>query len=276
MHRSPMSAASLDTSLKTADPDRRMSALFAIPDVRDRLFALYAFNHEIARIAEASTESMIGEMKLTWWRDALDDLYADPPSVRRHDVTEALAGLTTSLDKDALMVLVQARLDDVSAKPFATLDDVLAYVDNTSGQLMTLALTAADVEIDAGWIRDAGRAWGLTGLLRAFAHRARIGRAPVGMDALDEAGVTLAMLAQGLGENKLAPAIQSVTEIARTACADFKARGALPAEAMPVLGYATLASGYLNAMPERAYQIAPERSMLTRQLRLSWCSLTGR
>ena len=270
-----MSVAALDILLKSADPDRRLAALFATPDVRDRLFALYAFNHEIARIAEASTESMIGEMKLAWWHDAINDLYADPQAVRRHDVTETLAGLTSTLEQDGLSVLIQARLDDISAKPFTSLDDVLSYVDNTSGQLMKLGLDAAGLELDAGWSRDAGRAWGLTGLLRAFAHRARIGRAPVGMDALDEAGVTLAMLAQGLGEDKLAPALQPVIEAARTACADFRARGALPAAAVPVLGYAVLARGYLNTLPQRPYQIAPDRSLLTRQLRLSWCSLTG-
>jgi phytoene/squalene synthetase len=270
-----MSVAALDTSLKTADPDRRMAALFATADVRDRLLGLYAFNHEIARIAEASTESMIGEMKLTWWRDAVADLYAEPQVIRRHDVTEALAPLTATLDLADLKILIQARFDDIAAKPFADLDDVLAYVDNTSGQLMKLGLTLAGVELDANWTRDAGRAWGLTGLLRAFAPRARIGRAPVGMDALDEAGVTLAMLAQGLGEDKLKPALTPVVDAAQSACAALKARGALPAEAVPVLGYAVLASGYLNALPAGPYQIAAERSMLARQLRLSWCSLTG-
>jgi len=93
---------------------------------------------------------------------------------------------------------------------------------------------------------------------------------------LDEAGVTLAMLAQGLGEDKLKPAMEPVIEAAQTACADFKARGALPAEAMPVQGYVVLASGYLKALPARPYQTPAERNLLARQLRLSWCSLTGR
>ena len=63
-----------DILLQKADPDRRLAALFATPQVRDRLLALYAFNHELGKIADASTESMIGEMKLTWWRDAVGDL----------------------------------------------------------------------------------------------------------------------------------------------------------------------------------------------------------
>ena len=35
------------------------------------LFALYAFNLEIARVREPVSEPMPGEIRLQWWRDAL-------------------------------------------------------------------------------------------------------------------------------------------------------------------------------------------------------------
>lgn len=262
--------------LQKSDPDRRMAALFAPAELRDRLFVLYAFNQEIGRIAEATSESLIGEMKLTWWRDAIEDLYADPAKVRRHDVTEGLAGLTGILPKDDLLDMIAARLDDVTARPFTDLGDLIAYVDRTSGRLMRLALAASDAEVDEALSRSAGRAWGLTGLLRAFPHRAQIGRAPLAGDSLTEAGGSAAMLAQGLGENLIGPALDDVRAVIHAELETLAGFGALPAEAVPALGYVRLVPAYLKRLPANPFQTAAEPPLLARQLRLSWLSLTGR
>jgi len=271
-----MSEHSFNTLLKKTDPDRRLAGLFAPAATRTRLLALYAFNHEIARISDASSESLIGQMKLTWWRDAIEDLYVSPAKVRRHDVTEALAELTDILPKVDLLKLIEARFGDISARPYASLDEVLAYLDITSVLLMRLGLKLAGVEMEDDWVRQAGRAWGLTGLLRAFPHRARNGRAPIGLDGLETAGLTPAMLAQGLGEAKLSDAIKPVTEQAYDCVHRFEAYGPIPAEAMPVIGYAVLCKAYLRRLPDNPYEISPEPSLLSRQFRLGWCSLTGR
>ena len=265
-----------DILLAKADPDRRLAALFATPDVRDRLFALYAFNNELGKIADASSESMIGEMKLTWWRDAISDLYAPAPKVRRHAITESLARLTETIPEAEWLGLIEARFDDISARPFGSLDDVIAYVDDTAVRLARLAVHLCGAEVESDRVEAAGRAWGLTGLLRAFPLRARIGRAPVGGDALARVGATPAMLAQGLGEAKITEAIQPVREAAMAAIREFRAGGALPAEAVPALGYTVLAPAYLKTLPVSPYALAPERPLLSRQMRLTWLSLTGR
>ncbi|MHA6289161.1 squalene/phytoene synthase family protein [Maricaulis sp. CAU 1757] len=271
-----MTDHTINAQLAQSDPDRRLAALFATPDVRDGLLALYAFNQEVARIAEATSESLIGEMKLVWWRDAVSDLYAAPRVVRRHDVTEALAGLTGKIAEADLHGLVEARFDDVAAQPFASLDSVLDYVDATAVRLMRLGVQVCEAEVDAQHVQAAGRAWGLTGLLRAFPVRARIGRAPVGTDALAEHEATPAMLAQGLGPERVAAARTAVIDAAREACRELKAAGPIPAPAVPAMGYAALAPGYLDRLPDNPYHLAPERPLLARQWRLTWLSLTGR
>ena len=271
-----MENTDFDKTLQSSDPDRRLAALFAPDDVRARLFALYAFNQEIGRVAEATSEGMIGEMKLTWWRDAIADLYAETPRVRRHAVTEGLSRMTDRVARADLEALIEARFDDIAAQPFASLDEVMAYVDATAGRLMRIALGVCEAGLAEDRLLAAGRAWGLTGLLRAFPVRARIGRAPVGGDDLHAAGATPAMLAQGLGEAKVAEAVQPVRRAAWDAVAELRAGGALPPEAVPAVGYAMLAGGYLDSLPDSPYQLAPERPLLVRQLRLTWLSLTGR
>jgi phytoene synthase len=50
------------------DRDRYMTALFAPAARREALFALYAFNYEIARVREAVTQPTLGQIRLQWWR----------------------------------------------------------------------------------------------------------------------------------------------------------------------------------------------------------------
>src|ERR1700759_2884419 len=66
-----MSDPSLAAGLRQHDRDRSQTALFAPAERRDALFALYAFNYEVARIRESVREPMLGLIRLQWWRDAL-------------------------------------------------------------------------------------------------------------------------------------------------------------------------------------------------------------
>src|SRR5690348_1595504 len=54
-----------------ADRDRFIATLFAPAACRPALFALYAFDVELARIRDAVSAPLPGEIRLQWWRDAL-------------------------------------------------------------------------------------------------------------------------------------------------------------------------------------------------------------
>jgi hypothetical protein len=57
---------------------------------RAPLFALYAFNLEVARAPWVTQEAMIAEMRLQWWRDTVEEL-GGPGPVRAHEVVAPLA-----------------------------------------------------------------------------------------------------------------------------------------------------------------------------------------
>src|SRR5688572_31872194 len=75
--------------VRRADYDRFLTVLFAPPAARERLFALYAFNHEIAKVRETVSEPMLGQIRLQWWREAIATIYEGKP--RPHAVVDALA-----------------------------------------------------------------------------------------------------------------------------------------------------------------------------------------
>src|SRR5258705_11810166 len=57
--------------VRTGDKDRFLATLFAPPKYRRALYALYAFNLEVARTRELAREAMPGEIRLQWWREVL-------------------------------------------------------------------------------------------------------------------------------------------------------------------------------------------------------------
>ena len=70
----PDAFAHCEALVRAADRERFLTALFAPADRRNALFALYAFNIEIARVREAVREPLAGEIRLQWWSDALRGL----------------------------------------------------------------------------------------------------------------------------------------------------------------------------------------------------------
>lgn len=282
-----MTERSFEAALQRDDPDRWMAALFAPADTRARLVTLYVFYHEIARVPDAVSEPVIGEMRLSWARDAVRDLYASPPKVRRHDVYEALAPLTRAPgapDARVLDQLIEARAADLGQGPFPTRQDRRDYVDRTAGALMMAAahLAAPETALNETAqqaLTEAGRLWGLTGLIRAFAPLCAAGRPPLATDEAAGAGLTESDWLSGRKPDAARAALAGLIAEAEASAQTLSGLSeAVPAAVFPAVGYAGLARFYLR----RARRVAdPFREqvdppLIARQLRLTWASLTGR
>jgi phytoene/squalene synthetase len=162
----PALANRLAASLRAADPDRYFSALFAPVSVRASLFALYAFNAEVARVAEAVREPMLGAIRLEWWRETAEG--ASKANPRNHDVARGLAALFASgaVALADLEALIAARAFDSSADRFADFAALQSYLDSTSGAVMRMAARILGGRPEL--TREAGLAYGLTGLVRSL------------------------------------------------------------------------------------------------------------
>src|SRR5258706_4108935 len=101
-----------EQTVRKFDPDRYFSTLFAPAAKRPQLFTLYAFNHELARIAESVSEPMLGEIRLQWWRETLQNAREGRP--RRHDVAQAMSALFAAHDLPPALfeAMIDARASD--------------------------------------------------------------------------------------------------------------------------------------------------------------------
>ncbi|MEX0582463.1 MAG: phytoene/squalene synthase family protein, partial [Sneathiella sp.] len=163
----------LSGEVKRYDYDRWLTTLYAPPDARHGIFALLAFHAEIARIRETVSESLLGDIRLQWWRDALNAIAATgaPPV---HPVAEALAEVIPAynLDPDMLHRMIDIRATDLDPLPFRTTEELIDYADQTGGTLNRLVFRISggtESEGDAA-ARAVGKAYALTGIIRAIPY----------------------------------------------------------------------------------------------------------
>src|SRR2546430_5943720 len=179
-----------ETLVRKHDYDRYISALFAPERVRAHLFALYAFNYEIARITETVRNPVAGQLRLQWWRDAVDEIYSGARG--RTEVLQALLhGVAAhQLPKPLFDAMLDARAQDFESAPFADMAALEAYADATSAMLMRLAarVLGAEDALDEQ-ARDAGIAYAVCGLLRAVPFQAARGRIIVPVQEMQKVGV---------------------------------------------------------------------------------------
>ena len=69
---SPLDLIVADVRLR--DRDRYLAVLYAPEAARSALFALHGLDLEMASIVVGTSEAMIGEIRLAWWREALEGL----------------------------------------------------------------------------------------------------------------------------------------------------------------------------------------------------------
>ena len=124
--------------VQRGDPDRFLAAMAAPVAARRVLFPLYAMAIEVARAPWVTEEPMIAEMRLHWWRDALEES-AEGRDVRKHEVTTPLAEAISPDTARALDRMVAARRWDIYKDAFEDEDHFADYLEATGGVLMWAA-----------------------------------------------------------------------------------------------------------------------------------------
>ena len=249
--------APLMEDLRRDDRDRYLTALLAPPAAREGLMALYGFNLEIARVRETVSEELIGRMRLQWWRDRLDDIYAGTPP--KHPVAEPLAWAVArfTVPRDVLEDLITAREDDLAAEPPADLAALEVYARRTAAPVVSLALRVLgqDNGPAAAAAADVALAQALTGTLRAVPFHLRSGLVRLPDDLCRTAGLDLDRLRDrgpSGQEAALSAVVAQIADRARDALAAAR-RHRGPRKALPALLPARLAARDLKRLERAGY-----------------------
>ena len=242
--------------VRRSDHDRYLTCLFAPADRREALFALYAFNHEVAKTSEVVSEPMLGHIRLQWWRESIDGLYGG--RARDHAVVQALAAAVArhGLDRARLEALIDARALDLEEGPPKTMTALVGYAEGTAGGLLQLALgvlgEAGEAGLEAG--RQIGIAWALCGLLRAIPFQARRKRIFLPETLQRETGLDLKDFFELRPSDAAAQSVRRVAEeAARHLRRARDARPKVSPGARSALMLGVLANGYLGRLARAGF-----------------------
>jgi NADH dehydrogenase [ubiquinone] 1 alpha subcomplex assembly factor 6 len=262
------------------DPDRFLASLFAPADRRESLWALLAFNLEVAKTRERVREPMLGQIRLQWWRDAVSEIFAGKP--REHAVVTALAKATAAhgLSHAAMEQLIDAREADLSLEPPADLASLEDYAEQSAGPLLALMAQVLGAAPAEDVCRRLAAPQALSGLLLAIPFRGLHGRVDLPADMMAKAGLIPEAVIDPSARAAVADLARQIADRAeaRRRAAVIEAR-AFPKAIRPALLSLTLAKRNLARLSQAGFD--PFNPILGRRdglmsARLWWAMTTGR
>jgi phytoene synthase len=169
----------LDDLIRRVDPDRWLSSRFVgDAGLRADVIAIYAYDHELARAPKVASNSLLGEIRLTWWREMLDEAY-EGRHVRHHPTAQALADVIGrhGLPREPLEAMIDARYRELDAEPM-TDAEALEWARGTAGRVAEAAVRVLDPSAQAERAVSSGALWalgrrGLPALVAAHAPEAK-------------------------------------------------------------------------------------------------------
>jgi phytoene synthase len=242
--------------VREADHDRYIATLFAPVEHRDGLFALYAFAVEIARIRDVAREALPGEIRLQWWREALQGLRDGEAAA--HPVAAALREtlFRYGFVAQPLLELIEARTFDLYDEPMATLADLELYAIRTQSPIFAMAcgILGGGTTMPELSTLDAAIAHTIGGVLSGLGRHATRRQIFVPLDILDRHQAAAADIYAGGSTPALLAALADMRGIAREHLAAAQAKLADgPTRILPALLPLALLAPTLRRMERRRY-----------------------
>lgn len=138
-------------------PERTLALSYATPDVRPALVALLGLDDTLGQILRTTREPMVGQMRLTWWYDALSALDVTPPpaqpilqALAAEVVPRGVAGAALAEMVDGWEVLLEPdRLDHASLDAYARQRGTRLF--DLAGKLLGARASDPLDQAGAGW-----------------------------------------------------------------------------------------------------------------------------
>ncbi|GFZ16501.1 terpenoid synthases superfamily protein [Actinidia rufa] len=266
------------------------------PNMRKAAFALRAFNVETARAMDVASNPNIGLMRLIWWREAIDKIFAN--KLIEHPTAQALSSIISEhkINKGWLKRSVEARINDAKREVTdipETVEELEQYAEDTVSTLLYMTLQAGGINSTAAdhAASHIGKASGLLLLLKSLPYHASRNRqfSYIPAKVADKHGLLVNQGGQReIHMDSCERLCDAVFEMASVANSHLqKARelaGTVPKEARSVLLPAVPAQVLLDSLSRAQFDVFDPR--LTRgilgipplwyQLKLKWHSWRGK
>ena len=173
------------------DSDRFLQSMFFPADIREDLWVLFAFNHEIAKTREVVSDSNLGLIRLKWWRDEIKKIY-EQGALTDHEILKPLSTAIKkhNLPREHFDKLLYAREFDLEDVLPANLEGLMNYADFTTQPLFKLALIITGADPDLEVVQPMAVNYALAGILRSTGYFSRQNRFLLPEDLMNKYSIT--------------------------------------------------------------------------------------
>ena len=266
--------------LRSNDYERYLSALFIPNHHREAVFTIYAFNSEVSRTREMVSESILGEIRLQWWRESIQKIYQN--EIVEHPILESLRKTLGDYDLpiDFFEDLLDARLSDFKKTPSEDLEGLIDYARSTSGTLgmMVMKLLGFNDTVSIRVASLVSTAWALIGLIRAIHFHAQSERIYLPKELLINNNVDNISILSFQSSPQLSLIVNEVIDNARALLTEARSlRNEVPRPARRGLLLGPLADCYIRDIIRANYDPFSLRKLgLTLPTSLILASIKGR
>ena len=259
--------------LRDADRDRYLSVLYAPEEKRGDLFALYAFNAEIARIRDVVHDPLPGEMRLQWWRDLING--TEHGAAAANPVASALLAAIEkhNLPRTTFDNYCEARIFDLYNDPMPSRNDLEGYSGETASAIIQLASLILDRDAAPQFAELAGHggvAQAVTGILRLLPIHRRRKQMYFPADMLRAVGADDNTLLGSQNDEAASRAILAMTALAEDHLRIYEAgKSKLPTALGPAFLPVSLCRAYLDAVKRKGTKALDEVADIS-ALRKHW------
>lgn len=178
--------------------------------------ALRNFNIETAAIKTQVQQTATAQVRLAWWKQAIDNAYKGDGS--GHPVTELLVPAIKEgkLTKGWFTRILEARLQDLHSTQPRTLNDIEKYAEDTSSSLFYLGMESMGVRnVNADHAAShIGTALGLVTLIRALPYHAKTREVYIPTELTAKHNITSEMLFKGAFTPEIGEAVYEIASLA--------------------------------------------------------------
>ncbi|XP_020379901.1 NADH dehydrogenase (ubiquinone) complex I, assembly factor 6 isoform X2 [Rhincodon typus] len=132
--------------VRNRDYEGFLSSLLLPAEFRNSVFALRAFNVELAQVQDLVSQKTIGLMRMQFWRQVIENIYSDNPPHQPIAIELWKAVRKHKLTKRWFLRIIEERERNLNEKAFRNIQELESYAENAQSSFIYLVLEVLGVK----------------------------------------------------------------------------------------------------------------------------------
>lgn len=244
--------------VKKCDYENYLAILLLPPNIQRAAFGLRAFNIEMAQVQEVTSQKQIAQMRMQFWKDAIEQIFQGQPPHKPAAMEIAGACKYFNLSKQWIDRMVKARASQLTKTAYTSVQDAEDFAEQINASLYYLLLECLNVKsVHTDHVAShLGKAQGLVTLVRSVPFHASQRSVMLPLDLLVRHKVSQEDIIRGKELQSVKDVIFDVASVAHQHLEKARSlKDSIPTNVYPVFLNASVCDYYLKALQEADFNV---------------------